>query len=105
RPRRISTAFSRGYRVVVQTESDVGTNRSGSRPIGSGRCPFHATSRPKTMTLMRDFGKCSSARGEAEPIERRTYRELFVIRGDLVLILCVRGPGERPIRPDDIESG
>lgn len=33
----------------------------------------------------------------------RTYRALFVVRGDLVQILCVRGPGEQPVKPDDIE--
>jgi plasmid stabilization system protein ParE len=33
----------------------------------------------------------------------RTYRALFVIRGDLVQILCVRGPGQRPVKPGDIE--
>jgi plasmid stabilization system protein ParE len=34
----------------------------------------------------------------------RTYRALFVIRGDIVHILCVRGPGERPVKPEDIET-
>jgi plasmid stabilization system protein ParE len=34
----------------------------------------------------------------------RTYRALFVVRGDVVHILCVRGPGERPIKPEDIET-
>ncbi len=34
----------------------------------------------------------------------RTYRALFVIRADIVHILCVRGPGERPVRPEDIET-
>jgi hypothetical protein len=34
----------------------------------------------------------------------RTYRVLFVIRGDVVQILCVRGPGERPVKPEDIET-
>jgi plasmid stabilization system protein ParE len=34
----------------------------------------------------------------------RTYRALFVIRGDIVRILCVRGPGERPVKPKDIET-
>jgi plasmid stabilization system protein ParE len=33
-----------------------------------------------------------------------TYRALFVVRGDTVHILCVRGPGERPVRPEDIAS-
>lgn len=33
----------------------------------------------------------------------RTYRALFVIRDDLVQILCIRGPGERPVGPKDIE--
>jgi plasmid stabilization system protein ParE len=34
----------------------------------------------------------------------RTYRALFVVRHDLVRILCVRGPGERPVKPEDIEA-
>ena len=34
----------------------------------------------------------------------RIYRALFVIRGDVVLVLCVRGPGERPVKPGDIEG-
>ncbi len=34
----------------------------------------------------------------------RTYRALFVIRGDIVHILRVRGPGERPMKPEDVES-
>ena len=32
----------------------------------------------------------------------RTYRALFVVRGDLVKILAVRAPGEKPIRPDNL---
>ena len=32
----------------------------------------------------------------------RTYRALFVVRGDVVKILAVRAPGEKPIRPDDL---
>ncbi len=31
----------------------------------------------------------------------RLYRALFIIRGDLVKILCIRAPGERPIKPED----
>jgi len=34
----------------------------------------------------------------------RIYRALFVIRDDVVQILCVRGPGERPVKPGDIET-
>ena len=34
----------------------------------------------------------------------RTYRALFVVRGNVVHILCVRGPGEKPVRPEDIET-
>jgi plasmid stabilization system protein ParE len=33
---------------------------------------------------------------------RRKYRALFVVRGDEVLVLAVRAPGERPVRPGDI---
>jgi plasmid stabilization system protein ParE len=34
----------------------------------------------------------------------RTYRALFVIRGDVVHILCVRGPGEKNVTPNDIQT-
>jgi hypothetical protein len=33
----------------------------------------------------------------------RTYRALFVIRGDLVLIVAVRWPGDRPLKPGEIK--
>ncbi len=31
-------------------------------------------------------------------------RALFVIRGDVAHILCVRGPGEPPVKPEDVQS-
>lgn len=34
----------------------------------------------------------------------RTYRALFVVRGDVVHILCVRGPGEKGVKPEDIQA-
>jgi hypothetical protein len=34
---------------------------------------------------------------------RRKYRALFVIREDLVVILAIRAPGERPLRSEEIE--
>lgn len=33
---------------------------------------------------------------------KRRYRALFTIRSDEVVILAIRAPGERPVRPDDI---
>ena len=33
----------------------------------------------------------------------RTYRALFVVRGDIVHILCVRGPGEKAVKPQDVD--
>lgn len=33
---------------------------------------------------------------------KRRYRALFTIRGDEVVILAIRAPGERPVRPDDV---
>jgi plasmid stabilization system protein ParE len=33
----------------------------------------------------------------------RTYRALFVVREDVVKIVAVRWPGERPMKPEDIE--
>lgn len=34
----------------------------------------------------------------------RRYRALFIVRGELVQILCIRGPAERPVKPEDIAS-
>ncbi len=34
----------------------------------------------------------------------RVYRALFVVRGDLVLVLCVRAPGEKPVGPDELNA-
>jgi len=34
----------------------------------------------------------------------RTYRALFIVQGDLVKILCIRAPGEKPVKPEDIET-
>jgi len=34
----------------------------------------------------------------------RTYRALFIVQGDLVKILCIRAPGEKPVKPKDIET-
>lgn len=33
---------------------------------------------------------------------RRRYRALFVVRGDTVVILTIRAPGERPVTPEDV---
>lgn len=33
---------------------------------------------------------------------KRRYRALFTVRGDEVVILAIRAPGERPVRPDDL---
>lgn len=33
-----------------------------------------------------------------------TYRALFVVRGDRVSVLHIRGPGQRVMRPEEIES-
>jgi plasmid stabilization system protein ParE len=34
----------------------------------------------------------------------RVYRALFVIEGDEVFVLRVRGPGQAPIQPNDLEG-
>ncbi len=34
----------------------------------------------------------------------RSYRALFTVEGNLVRILAVRAPGERPIRPRDVDD-
>ena len=33
---------------------------------------------------------------------KRRYRALFVVRGDEVVVLAIRAPGEEPILPDDL---
>ncbi len=33
---------------------------------------------------------------------RRLYRALFTVRGDEVVILAIRAPGEKPVRPGDV---
>jgi plasmid stabilization system protein ParE len=33
---------------------------------------------------------------------KRKYRALFTVRGDEVVILAIRAPGEKPVKPDDI---
>ena len=33
----------------------------------------------------------------------RTYRALFVVRGEVVIIVAGRWPGERPMKPGDID--
>jgi plasmid stabilization system protein ParE len=38
------------------------------------------------------------------PGKRRNFRALFVVCEDLVKILAIRWPGERPIKPEDLEG-
>jgi plasmid stabilization system protein ParE len=35
---------------------------------------------------------------------RRKYRALFFVRGNVVHVLCIRAPGEKPVRPKDIKE-
>lgn len=32
----------------------------------------------------------------------RKYRALFVVRGDVAHVLCIRAPGEKPVEPEDL---
>src|SRR4051794_30674495 len=34
----------------------------------------------------------------------RTYRALFTVQADGVRVLAVRAPGERPVKPEDIDT-
>jgi plasmid stabilization system protein ParE len=34
----------------------------------------------------------------------RIYRALFVVRGNLVKVLTIQAPGEKPIRPEDLTA-
>ncbi len=33
----------------------------------------------------------------------KPYRALFIVQDDLVKILCIRAPGEKPVKPKDVE--
>jgi hypothetical protein len=33
----------------------------------------------------------------------KPYRALFIMQADRVKILCIRAPGEKPVKPEDIE--
>jgi plasmid stabilization system protein ParE len=35
---------------------------------------------------------------------KRKYRALFVVRDDEVVILAIRAPGEKPVKPNDVIS-
>jgi hypothetical protein len=39
-----------------------------------------------------------------EASKGQTYRALFTVQGDVVRILCIRAPGEKPVRPRDIQT-
>ncbi|QEH34845.1 Plasmid stabilization system protein [Aquisphaera giovannonii] len=36
--------------------------------------------------------------------KRKPHRALFVIEEDVVRVLCIRAPGEKPVKPRDLES-
>ena len=36
--------------------------------------------------------------------KKRQYRALFVVRGDVVKVLAIRAPGEKPLNQDDING-
>jgi hypothetical protein len=33
----------------------------------------------------------------------KPYRALFIVQDDVVKILCIRAPGEKPVKPKDVE--
>jgi hypothetical protein len=33
----------------------------------------------------------------------KRYRALFIVENDVVRILCIRAPGEKPVKPTDVE--
>jgi len=32
----------------------------------------------------------------------KAYRALFIVQEDLVRVLCIRAPGEKPVKPKDV---
>jgi hypothetical protein len=106
------------YRVElsVQAQEDLArlleSLRDGS-PKAAGRLArnfWAATMRLETMPL-----SCGLAReSDLFPEEvrhllfwvnpRRKYRALFAIRGELVQVLTIRAPGERPVDPSELNG-
>lgn len=39
-----------------------------------------------------------------EVLKGQIYRALFTIEGHVVRVLCIRAPGEKPVRPRDIDT-
>lgn len=68
----------------------------------------HALDRLRTMPL--SCGLAHESREFPEELRhllfhtqrRRVYRALFVVRGDEVVILAVRAPGEKPVTPEEL---
>src|SRR3954452_24515439 len=106
------------YRVQPTAQAEADINRifawlSGRSPEGARRWYesfWDAAERLKSSP--RSFALASEDDQFDEELRHilfrtrrgRTYRALFVVRVDSVHILCVRGPGERPVRPEDIEA-
>lgn len=69
----------------------------------------------QALIRLRDFplscGPAYEADAFPEPLRhvlfwgdpRRKYRAVFVVRGETVVVLAVRAPGEKPILPEDVE--
>jgi plasmid stabilization system protein ParE len=39
-----------------------------------------------------------------EPTKGRTYRALFIVQEEAVRVLCIRAPGERPVKRKDLKT-
>jgi plasmid stabilization system protein ParE len=105
------------YRVVLTARAEADLDRIYGRlaqgsPEGAARWYesfWSATERLKTQPFL-----CNLAHEHDRFQEEvrhllfgtkrgRTYRALFVVRANSVIIVAVRWPGERPLRPSDVD--
>ena len=105
------------YRIELSAQAEADVDRifnwlSERSPDGAARWYdsfWAATERLKNFPLACSLAAESSRFSEEVrcmlfgTTRGRTYRALFVVRGDVVHILCVRGPGEKSVRPVDIQ--
>jgi plasmid stabilization system protein ParE len=106
------------HRLRVTDGADADPDRllgalAGRSPEAAARLAqryYDALARLRTMPL--SCGLAHEAPHFAEELRHllfglpggRKYRALFVVRGDEVVVLAIRAPGEEPIGPEDLAA-
>ncbi len=104
------------YRIHVTDQADADLDRllgslAERSPEAATRLSqryFNALARLRTMPLSCGLAHENPRFGEEIRHllfglhKGRKYRALFAVRGDEVVILAIRAPGERPVEPGDI---